>query len=111
MSENQNGIIAKWMGWKEYQSEEHPEIRYIDKNYIVYEGDFATSDADAISLLPVLVERGYNYKMESRKPGNVFFQIYSHGWDAVTKFNTENTISKAITAAVLQLVEQGNHAD
>lgn len=66
--------------------------------------DYTTSDADAVSLLSVLVEKGYWYDMKNLAPNWTEFLIY---WDVMDKpvaSGTKQSIAAAITAAVLELI-------
>lgn len=67
-------------------------------------GKYTTSDADAISLLPVLMARDYSYCLKSYPDNLIFFQIYDMVENPITRYNVQPTIAKAVSIAVLSLV-------
>ena len=71
--------------------------------------NYTDSDADAITLLPMLVERGYIWSMYGgRSPENKCIKIKLYvkpDWELCCD-GYGSTISVAITAAVLQLIER-----
>ncbi len=90
MSRENDATIGKWVG--------------MSPRHIVMElPSFTTSDADAISLLPVLVERGYNVSVSD---------YYLRSWvacieqDDMDNINSPQspTIAAAISGAVLELI-------
>lgn len=75
--------------------------------------NYATSDADAISLLPVLVERGFYFILQDEPPKykvNIgrYKEDYSlKGYDRMLSIEVkESTISAAITSAILSLIDK-----
>lgn len=67
--------------------------------------DYTTSDADAISLLPVLVERGYGVSLIGQE-GVYVFDIVRPLISPIQLWSGEGaSIAAAITTATLQLIE------
>ena len=87
-----NEIIARWAGWK--------------RNRFDYRTpDYENSDAAAITLLPVLVEKKLNVELTSGTGG-----WWARLWDrdlCIVNTVLHPTISAAITSAVLALIESG----
>jgi len=67
---------------------------------------FTTSDSDAITLLPVLVERGYAVNLSGSEMVVECAIAWLHG-DKVYEVSAFDrpTISAAITSAILQLID------
>lgn len=86
-SQEINVNIAEWLGWK-----------YSDKGYIP---DFYDSDADAITLLPVLAGKGWD--VDLLNDGGKWLFIAGE----MTEYAEGETISQAICAAILELIEKG----
>lgn len=69
--------------------------------------DYTTSDAAAITLLPVLVERGYETTLESWKgsDGNKYHQYKAVKEDHKLDSGICQSIATAITTAILELIK------
>ena len=69
--------------------------------------DYQHSDAAAITLLPVLVERGYQYNLDSLG-GNVYnCEIYLPAGDfPIGRAYSHPSISEAITVAITILIDK-----
>jgi hypothetical protein len=92
MSREDDKKIAEWLGWEEDISQGIAGCPH-----------YTTSDADAITLLPVLVERGYDWSLRTigYAPPNTECCIYKDDIEIVI---LQPTISKAITSAILELM-------
>jgi len=104
MSREDDAIIAEWLGWTDCRKRAQGEWGgFTPDNYGAIIPHFTTSDADAISLLPVLVERGYNVSVSD---------YYLRSWvacieqDDMDNINSPQspTIAAAISGAVLELI-------
>jgi hypothetical protein len=65
--------------------------------------DYST-DADAIPLLQVLVEKGYSWKIQYLPDGFIAGTIFKS--DYIIGQKTEPTIHEAVTDAVLQVIKK-----
>lgn len=66
---------------------------------------YSTSDSDAITLLPALVKRGYNWKLK-HMDGEVQCWLTIPHMIAPVFYAIKPTIATAITAAVIELIEK-----
>ena len=110
MSAKDNIKIAKWLGWK---SDRGMLFHYLDKDgNSVGLPNFKTNNSDAITLLPILVERGYWVTLET------VIRTINHKAEVMwnCKIETDfgemqldsyaSAISNSITSAVLELIEK-----
>ncbi len=91
--------MDKWKSQQTFRISEwvaDPNSGYADKQY---SGD----NAVAITLLPILSERGFQYTLESSDKGNsgYSFQISKGSYHAFTQ---QATIGEAISQATLKLI-------
>ena len=105
--------IAEWLGWKW-----HPEKKssmhdpYWSAPYGKAKGlpAFSTSDADAIQLLPVLVEKGYAIVMLGMKKGYALCIGFEHEQEMMDTLIEDTTphpsIASAIVSAISELIER-----
>lgn len=99
MTDNDKIKIAKWAGWAKTNGGNwiNPLTKLIKFTHPYY-----STDAEAIALLPVLVEKGYFVQMEC---GNDAWVRVIIGSDIVEGC-IRPTIHEAVTAAVLQVIEK-----
>lgn len=104
MDQNDNAKIIKWLGWRRVKGFRHV-WRLPNGEQRGLTPDFVSCDSDAITILPVLVEKGYFVHMDHQ--GN-------HWWFATRDSNPEvlrlfestaPTIAQAITKTLIQLIE------
>lgn len=113
MSIEQNRIIAEWLGWKWIESKSKrmpfdPYWQYPTGMYVpAGQSDF-DKDSVAVSLLSVLVDRGYDVVLLG---GNKEWHLAyvkrdcQQDMDAeIDKMDRFPTVAAAITSAVLQLI-------
>jgi len=105
MSREQDIKIAEWFGYK-------PHIFMRDTWLITMPNEFSENlpnyteyDANAIALLPLLVERGYDCALCNVGEGWSLEYGIHDTFQTTTDSHPHKTISEAITAAVLQLIE------
>lgn len=123
MSQTDNRKIAIWLGWVKVDSAIKPDVdgwwhdpKHPNPTVRRPTPKFTTDDAAAISLLPVLVERGYQVKLDNWyadfhapecewrfKIEKYEGAVKSDKWFAESN---KATISEAITSAVLILIER-----
>ena len=114
MSRENDKKIAEWLGWVQ-----SPVIKSAWNKpdgqglYLDILPNYTTSDSDAIILLPVLVERGYCVALigsvednSEMTPSENIEMTYQVAIDYHKILVHASTISKAITSAVLQLIEK-----
>lgn len=116
-----NKKIAKWLGWC-FVDAPVPHFRKLEGvdihvRPIDMMPDYEHSDSDAVTLLPILVERGYYPALCYHESGD-----YKGNW--VMDFGTdeyqegiseivcaEPTIAAAITSAIIQLIDREANND
>lgn len=104
MSIESDKMIAEWLGWTEHATS--PSFMKNTKGLTRKARYYTTNDKDAITLLPVLVERGYYWFLRSFTATTVMMEIRDVHGDPQVRFKVEPTISAAITSAVLSLIEK-----
>jgi hypothetical protein len=97
-----NEKVARWLGW--YQIPSSSFWRRPDGNVVILP-DFEGDNTEAITLMPVLVEKGYE--------GVTLSNYKNFGWMLHTNLVPEwllvdckPTISQAITSAVILLIDK-----
>jgi len=96
MSREDDAKIAKWRGMEQTHYKGSGEVRSTVPNY-------SDNDADAISLLPVLVARGYHPELFYGTNGKWTFVIYDKDEIALA-VKRATYIVTAISGAVLELI-------
>lgn len=112
MSREQDKKIAEWLGWKFSHEKSAGQLYgpWYWTNPPQQHGNrvilpkFTEYDANAITLLPVLVDRGYLPKLAAVHGGCWQVEIYK-AFDLIV-INNGASIAAAITAAVLLLLEK-----
>ena len=109
MSRETDRIIAEWLGWKPCRDEDGEQYAWFTPTgfKMVSDIDF-DKDSDAITLLPVLVDKGYYCKLEADDyyDKRLWRFDISDGKGMHIKSTNHQEISEAITAAVLQLIDK-----
>jgi len=111
---NDNQKIAEWLGWKtnSYGYFNPPDLHPMMNALHNYEvPNYKTSNADAISLLPVLVERGWNVCLRNVDiPERTKWEFGAYKEDSeyleIESLQLKPTIAQAISSAVLELIEK-----
>ena len=114
MSREEDRKLCEWAGWTtNAQADADPVwIRFKDTTgrFGLTLPYYTTKDEDVIQLLPVLVERGLSPILEYEDDINLWScAIFKRGeWNRafVIADCSESTICKAITSAILQLIEK-----
>ena len=112
MSDEKRAIITSWLGWKPVSVMNNGHVRYwIDENFRHHSllPNFFNDDSVAISLMPKLVERGkmVNLTNFSTPHTKWIFEITDME-EADKIISTDNTIAKAISNGVLELINKTN---
>ena len=102
--------IAKWLGWFQLENGNWYHNKTLQKTEYKYLiGStlplFSTSDSIAITLLPVLVTRGYHYSIKNLESWTEFI-LYKDPAKKCISSGLGTTISEAITSAVIALIEK-----
>lgn len=114
MSRETDKKIAEWLGYKSVKhcpcGEDCDSVETPDGiEYLRY---YSEDDADAVSLLPVLVERGHTFELIGGVEDNQYLSKEENR-DMTYSFNIRDydyynapTIAAAISSAVCELIEK-----
>lgn len=102
--------IAKWLGWKNVSTRLFPcePMGRFGNNPDKIIPNFYTSNADAVTILPALVERGYWFTLQNNADRTFSFIVGTgiwQGWELYSP-TARPTISSAIVEEVIALIEK-----
>ena len=99
MSREDDATIARWRGMERtHYIGKSSEVRSFVPNYTL-------SDADAITLLPVLVERTHASRLYCLPSGEYDFSVWPKGGDVI-QIEGKPTIASTISSGVLELIRR-----
>lgn len=106
--------IVEWLGWKRTTDSAYGICWLKGKNLLTDQDipHYTTSNAAAISLLPVLVEKEYYPLLELKYDDRWHLELWErvevspgHFESGLVSSGADKTIAAAITTAVLQLIK------